>query len=151
MPNIVLALREEISRLARKEIRSQTGVLRKASTQHRKYIAEMKRRVSELEQKVAFLEKQMHRDIPSHVSQADAEGLRFSAKGLRSNRKRLGLSATDYGMLIGVTGQTIYNWEREASSPGKEQLAIIADLRSMGKKEARGRLEQLGQEGQNKA
>ena len=150
MPNIAVALREEISRLVRKEIRNQKESLRKASTQHRKHIAEMKRRVSELERKVAFLEKQMRRDIPSHVREADAEGLRFSAKGLRSNRKRLGLSAADYGMLIGVTGQSVYNWEREASSPGKQQLAILANLRRMSKKEARGRLEQLSQEGQKK-
>jgi DNA-binding transcriptional regulator YiaG len=147
MPNIAVALREEISRLARKEIRSQTEALRKASNQHRKHIADMRRRVSELEHKVAFLEKQTPKDIPSHVSEAEAEGLRFSAKGLRSNRKRLGLSAADYGMLVGVTGQTVYNWEREASTPGKQQLAIIANLRRMGKKEAQGHLEQLSREG----
>jgi len=150
MPNIAVALREEISRLARKEIRSQKESLRKASTQHRKQIAEMKGRVSELERKVGFLEKQMRREMPSHVSEADAEGLRFSAKGLRSNRKRLGLSAADYGMLIGVTGQTVYSWEREVSSPRKQQLAILANLRRMGKKEARERLEQLTQEAQIK-
>jgi DNA-binding transcriptional regulator YiaG len=150
MPNLAAALREEISRLARKEIRSQTEAFRKASTQHRKHITEMRRQVSELEHKVSFLEKQMRRDMSSQASEADAEGVRFSAKGLRSNRKRLGLSAADYGMLIGVTGQTVYNWEREASSPGKQQLAIVASLRRMGKKEARGRLEQLSQEGQKK-
>ena len=150
MPNIAVALREEISRLARKEIRSQKESLRKASTQHRKQIAEMKGRVSELERKVGFLEKQMRREMPSHVSEADAEGLRFSAKGLRSNRKRLGLSAADYGMLIGVTGQTVYSWEREVSSPRKQQLAILANLRRMGKKEVRERLEQLTQEAQIK-
>jgi len=147
MSNIAVALREEISRLARKEIRSQTEALRKASTQYRKHIAEMRRRMSELEQKVAWFEKQMGKDIPPQGSEADAEGLRFSAKGLRSNRKRLGLSATDYGVLIGVTGQTVYNWEREVSSPGKLQLASLAKLRRMGKKEARGSLAQMSQEG----
>jgi DNA-binding transcriptional regulator YiaG len=146
MPNIAAVLREEISRLARKEIRSQTEALRKASSQYRKYIAEMRRRVSELEQKVAYLEKQVHPDMPSHVSEVEAEGLRFSAKGLRSNRKRLGLSAADYGMLIGVTAQTVYNWEREVSSPGKQQLAALAGLRRMGKREAKGRLDQMSRE-----
>jgi len=148
MRNIAVALREEISRLARREIRSQTGALRKASTQHRKNITEMKRRVSELERKVAFLERQVLRDIPPQLTEADVERRRFSAKGLRSHRKRLGLSAADYGMLIGVTGQTVHKWEREKSSPQKQQLALLANLRRMGKKEARGRLEQLTQEAQ---
>ena len=48
MPNIAAVLREEIVRLARKEIRKQTNVLRKASVQYRRDIAEMKRRVSDL-------------------------------------------------------------------------------------------------------
>lgn len=151
MPNIAVALREEISRLARKEIRSQTDALRKASAEYRKNIAEMRRQVSELQRKVRLLEKQVFRGIPSQVAQADAEGVRFSAKGLRSSRKRLGLSASDYGMLIGVTGQTVYNWEREAARPRKHQLAAFATLRRMGKKEARVRLEELAKEGRKKA
>jgi DNA-binding transcriptional regulator YiaG len=146
--NIAVALREEISRLARKEIRSQTEALRKAAAKYRKYIAEMKRRVSELEQKVAFLEKQARKDISTQGSEIDAEKLRFSAKGLHSNRKRLGLSAADYGTLIGVTAQTIYNWEQERSRPGKEQLEVLANLRSMGKRQAQGRLEQLSDDRQ---
>jgi DNA-binding transcriptional regulator YiaG len=151
MTSIAVALREEISRLARKEIRSQTDALRKASTQYRKHIAEMKRRVSELDKKVSFLEKQIRKFVPSQISEADVEGLRFSAKGLRSNRKRLGLSAADYGALIGVTAQTVYNWERERSRPGKHQLAILANLRSMGKTEAQERLEQLSENEQKKS
>lgn len=70
--------------------------------------------------------------------------LRFSAKGLRSHRKRLGISAADYGRLIGVTGQTIYKWERGSARPRKRQLAGLAELRDAGKREANARLEQLG-------
>jgi DNA-binding XRE family transcriptional regulator len=44
VPNIATILKEEILRLARKEIRRQTNMLRKASAQYRKEIAEMKRR-----------------------------------------------------------------------------------------------------------
>jgi DNA polymerase III delta prime subunit len=53
MPNIAAVLREEVVRLARKEIRRQTSVLRKASAQYRKDIAEIKRRVSDLRRKVS--------------------------------------------------------------------------------------------------
>ena len=50
---------------------------------------------------------------------------------------------TDYGKLIGVTGQTIYNWEGEISRPRKQQLAAIAAVRSMSKKETQARLEKM--------
>jgi DNA-binding XRE family transcriptional regulator len=143
MPNIAAVLKEEIVRLARKEIRRQTNVLRKASAQYRKDIAEMKRRVSHLLRKVIPLEKQVLKNVPPQVTEVDAQRVRFTAKGLRSQRNRLGLSAADCGKLIGVTDQTIYNWEHETARPRKQQVALVASLRCMGKREALARLEQL--------
>jgi DNA-binding transcriptional regulator YiaG len=143
MPNIATVLKEEILRLARNEIRRQTSVLRKASAQYRKDIAEMKRRVSDLHRKLTPLEKQVLKNVPSQTAEVHAERVRFTAKGLRSQRQRLELSAADYGKLIGVTGQTIYSWEGETSRPRKQQVARIASLRHMGKGEARARLQQL--------
>ena len=151
MPNIAAVFKEEIVRLARKEIRRQTNVLRRASAQYRRDIAEMKRRVANLQRKVGPLEKQVLKNVPVQVPEVDAERVRFTAKGLRSQRQRLGLSAADCGKLIGVTDQTIYNWEHEIARPRKEQLARIASLRRMGHREARARLEQLKGKGKKKS
>ena len=142
MPNIAAVLKEEIIRLARKEVRSQTGALKKASAQYRKDIAELKRRESNLRRKLTVLEKQVLKGTPSQRAETGAQGARFTAKGLYSQRKRLGLSAADYGKLVGVTGQTIYSWESGTSRPRKQQVARIAVLRGIGKREARTRLEQ---------
>jgi DNA-binding transcriptional regulator YiaG len=143
MPNIATVLKEEILRLARREIRRQTNVLRKASAQYRKDIAEMKRRMSELQRKVTPLQKQVLKGVPSQPAEGDAEHVRFTAKGLRSQRERLGLSAANYGKLVGVTGQTIYSWEQETARPREQQVARVASLRHLGKREAQVRLEQL--------
>jgi DNA-binding XRE family transcriptional regulator len=143
MPNIAAVLKEEILRLAHREIRTQTNVLRKASAQYRKDIAAMKRRLSDLQRKVVPLEKQMLKDTAAEVAEGDTERVRFSAKGLRSQRKRLGLSAADCAKLIGVTDQTIYNWEHETARPRKSQVARIASLRDLGKRDAQARLKQL--------
>lgn len=143
MPNIAAVLKEEISRLARKEVRRQMSTLRRASIQHRRDIAEMKRRVFDLQRRILPLQKQMLRDVPLQGPHVEAERVRFTAKGLRSQRERLKLSAADYGKLVGVTDQTIYNWEHETARPRKQQLAIIASLRHMGKRQVLARLEQL--------
>jgi DNA-binding transcriptional regulator YiaG len=82
------------------------------------------------------LEKQIRKGIPTQAAEIDTEHVRFTAKGLRSQGKRLGLSAANYGKLIGVTGQTIYSWEQETSRPRKPQVARIASLRNLGKREA---------------
>ena len=71
--------------------------------------------------------------------------VRFSAEGLQSQRRRLGLSAAALGALVGVSAQTIYNWEAASTHPREHQVAAIAALRSVGKREAQARLEALAE------
>ena len=143
MPNIATVLKDEISRIARKEIRSETAVVKKASAQYRREIAELKRQVSNMQGRVSLMEKRVLQDVQPQVAEADAKDVRFTAKGLASQRKRLGLSASDYGKLVGVTGHTIYTWEKGTSRPRKTQLPVLASIRQMGKKETKARLEQV--------
>jgi DNA-binding transcriptional regulator YiaG len=151
MPNIASVLKDEIVRLARKEVRRQTGTLKRVSAQYRRDIAELKRRLSDLQHKVMPLQKQVLKSVPARTTEAEKEHVRFTAKGLRSQRRRLGLSAENYGKLIGVTGQTIYSWEQEASRPRESQLARVAALRGIGKREAWTRLEQMRSSGKKRS
>ena len=151
MANIAAVLKDEISRIARKEIRSETAVVKKASAQYRREIAELKRQVSNMQGRVSVLEKRVLRDVPTQVPEADGKDVRFTAKGLSSQRKRLGLSAGDYGRLVGVTGHTIYTWEKGTSRPRKTQLPVLASIRQMGKKEVHARLELLSKGSQKKS
>ena len=141
MPNIAVTFRQEITRLARREIRSQTRGLRRASAQFRRDIAELKRRASELKSEVARLERRVGKDVAPQVAGADSAKVRFTAKGVISQRKRLGISAAAYGKLIGVTGHTIYKWEHGTSRPRRAQLTALASLRRLGKREALARME----------
>ena len=143
MPNIAVTLRQEITRLARREIRSQTQGLRKASAQFRRDIAELKRHASEFKSEVARLERRVGKDAAPQITEADSARVRFTAKGVSSKRKRLGISAADYGKLIGVTGHTIYKWEHGVSRPRRAQLTALASLRRLGKREALARQEQM--------
>jgi len=142
MPNIASVLREEISRLARKEIRQQTDLLKKTSARYRKDIAQMKRQVAGLQRKIMLLERRAPKGVSSQAAEVEAPSVRFTAKGLRSHRKRLGLSAADYGKLVGVTGQTVYSWESQTSRPRRQQVAALAAIRGIGKREVQSRLQQ---------
>lgn len=145
MPNIVSALKEEITRLARKEIRKEFAPLREAASRARHDIANLKRTVSEQERTISTLAKQCGGKHAKVIltKPEDAKGLKYSAKGLRSLRKKLGLSATDFGQLIGVSSLTIYNWESEKARPRARQLAALASVRGMGKREAIARLAEI--------
>jgi DNA-binding transcriptional regulator YiaG len=63
-------------------------------------------------------------------------GPRFSAKWLASHREKLEISAADYGELVGVTGQTIYNWEQGRARPQRRQLEALAEVRGLKRREA---------------
>ena len=142
MANIRTVLKDEISRLSRREIRKQVEPVRKASAAYRRDIAALKRQVQELVRAVSVLAKRPRQPIEGKV-RASARPLRFVAKGLVSLRARLGLSAAELAQLIGVSGQTIYNWEHKKTTPRKEQLVSLADLRALGKREARTRLQSM--------
>ena len=64
----------------------------------------------------------------------------FGHRFLTKQRQRLGLSAADAGTLIGVTAQTIYNWEAGNTRPRDEQKPAIAALHGLGKRDAIARL-----------
>lgn len=143
MPNLAAILRDEIRRLTRKELRQQAGPLAKSSAQYRRDIAALKRRVRTLERSVDFLHGQERRRLARKPPVEQAEGARFSAKGLRAHRARVGLSAKNYGRLVGVSGLTVYSWESGKSRPRPPQLAAIVAVRGLGKREAAKRLEML--------
>ena len=68
---------------------------------------------------------------------------RFSAKGLASQRQRLGLSAEQCGLLLGASSQSVYNWEQGKTRPLARHLPAIAAVRGMSKKDAAARLQSL--------
>ena len=143
MPNLLSVLNEKIRRVARREIRGQTQKTRRLTAQHRRDLAALKRQVAALARTVAFLEKQEQRRVASPPVPQEAKGVRFSARSVRAQRARLGLSAKDFGRLVGVAGLTIYSWESGKSRPRAKPLAGLAAVRRLGKREASQRLEML--------
>jgi len=136
MANLSTVLKEEIVRLARKELRIETEGLKKTSAQYRSDIAALKRQTVQLEKQVARLEKIIAKNSADVETEPEVTSkARFTAKGFISLRKKLRLSAADVGNLIGVSAQTIYSWEAGSSSPRTQQLAKIVILRSLGKRE----------------
>jgi DNA-binding transcriptional regulator YiaG len=141
MPNIATVLKAETSRLARKEAKALVEPLRKANAQYRRDIAELKRQLQAMTREVEFLTRQEQKRVQAPAPASAANGKRFSPAGLAAHRERLGLAAADYAELVGVSTQTIYNWEKGKSVPRKEQLAALAAVKGIGKREALRRLE----------
>lgn len=140
MPNIASILKDEILRLARREVRKEIESLKKASAQYRSDIAALKRMVAALEKQFDKLKMTNPKQVATEAVGEPETRFRFSAKRFTAQRQKLGLSAGELGALLGVSAQTIYNWEAEKSRPRQKQLASLAALRTMGKREIKSRL-----------
>jgi DNA-binding transcriptional regulator YiaG len=151
MPSLAVALKDEIRRLARKEIKTHTASTSRAVAQYRRDIAALKRLARDQAKKLAYLEKQSHNgsDAPQS-SNGDLDGARFSARSVKAQRRKTGLSAADYAKLVGVSALTIYNWEQAKSRPRKEQLASLVAVRGLGKRQAVAKVEALNGVGRKK-
>lgn len=141
MPSLSTILKAEITRLARKEIRAAVEPMRKANTNHRREIGELKRLVALLQRDLKAASKPGKPQ--SEIGEAWSGSTRFSAKGLRSLRAKLGLSAAEFGLLISVSGQSIYKWETGKAVPRASQQAALASIRGIGKREAARRLAKI--------
>jgi DNA-binding transcriptional regulator YiaG len=144
MPNVLPLLNDHIRRLARREIRAHAIGNKRAISKYRRDIAALNALLKPIMKRLSLLEKsgQNGRAATDSVVEPTANS-RFRADGLRSQRARLGLSARDFGTLVGVSGLTVYNWENRKSRPRRRQLAALIAIRGAGKREVEKRLAEL--------
>ena len=144
MSNFAVAIKDEIRRLAKREIKFATGSTKQAVAQYRRDIAKLKRLLQAQQKEIAFLKTQERKRLGQPQAAGETlESVRFSARSVRAERTRLGLSLQGYARLLGVSPLTIYNWEHGKARPGESNLAALVALRRVGKREAVKRLEML--------
>jgi len=145
MSQLMAVMKDEIRRLARKEIVAATARLKKDQTTFRKAVASLRRQIKAhnytIRQLLQMTTKQAK--MATMAPEAD-EGSKtwVTAKGIRAMRKKLKLSQAQFGKLVGVSSYTVLKWEH-GSGPLKLRLrtrrAFLA-IRGLGIREARLRL-----------
>ena len=140
MTGLARVLNDEIARVARRALRADVQSLRTLSAAHRKHIAALRRELMALKRECALLRRQRSATLasPSTASQA---ARRFRIDGFSAWRKRMAFSAQEVGMLLGITGQTILNWEHGTSKPSPAMVESIAQVRGRGKRVLQAELE----------
>ena len=163
MASLATALKEEISTLARREVRRQTAPADKAARCARD-IAALQREVQALERDLVSVgtplpgstvapKKTSSRTPPGRraaskvraksTSAKPSPRSQFSGEALKAHRQRLGLSADNYGKLLGASGLSVYNWEQGKARPRKRSVDAWTAIRRIGKREAAKRLASL--------
>lgn len=151
MPNFTKLWQEEIRRLARKETKDDLDGLKKENAALKKQLSLLKKRLDSLERQGKRLQK--------HVAVAAPEGddtqdgaetgprLRVSGKTVRTLRQRLGVTQAEFASLLGVTGQSVYQWERrdDRIRLRTATMQAFAEIKGIGAREARRRLDAKGE------
>ena len=141
MANIASLLKAEITRIARKEVRAEIESLKKTNSQHRSLIAQLRREITALQKQLRQVNHE--RAVAANEAKVLDRKYRFSATRLAAHRAKFGLSAADYGKLVGVNGNTVYLWEHGKSRPKPEQVQQLGMLKSLSRKATLARLGQI--------
>jgi DNA-binding transcriptional regulator YiaG len=141
-------LRDEIERIAHKEVRATVRDLQKAVSELRRVVAQQKKRIAALEsgRNRAAKETSAKGAKPAQAERTTAfegERIRPTSKMIRNLRTKLGLTQAELAQLLDVSGQSVYQWERK-DGPLKlreKTRRALLDVRGIGLREARKRLE----------
>ncbi|NCC50560.1 MAG: helix-turn-helix domain-containing protein [Spartobacteria bacterium] len=148
MPNIAQVLKEEISRLARKEAKQAQDANKKQFAEMKQSIRELKTRVDTLEKENKTLKKAQAKTTGKEdTGEQSPPNIRITAKGILSLRKKLKLSQAELAALLGVSAQSVHQWERKEGrlSFRRATLARLAEVKEYGIRDARRALEEMGQ------
>lgn len=144
MPNVMKVLRDEITRLARKEVKSSVTKVHKPTVQLKHDVAALKRTVAALVKATNIMQAVLEKIVTSQPAPAaeEAAKARITSKGVRSLRRKLRLTQAQFGKLIGVTSAAVVNMEKKNGplAVRKVTRAAILAIRGMGAREAKARL-----------
>lgn len=136
MPNFAGALKGEIQRLARKEVRANVTPLKKLVAGLRRRVAQQRRQIADLERDLRRSAAKASRAMESPSSE-DKTQIRFSPAWVKQHRKKLGMSRRVYAQLVGVSAQSIFGWETGRTRPRRGALESWRKIRGMGVREVK--------------
>ena len=147
MPNLATLLKEEISKIVRKEVQDQVRELQKTVREQRDALARLEKQSGPAKAKAAAkpaaAAKPTAAEPAAKVRKAPAgtgdkrKQIRISPNTIKKHRRRLKLSQAELGELLNVSTNTVLRWEAGTSKPRGKHLPGLGQLRSMGLREVK--------------
>lgn len=141
MANVMKALKDEIARISRSEIKAALSPIKSVNASQRKYIADLRRQVADLEKSNKQFTRELEKlgaVIPQpEPEEEDTARVWITAAGIRSMRKRLKLSQKAFADLTGVSLPTVAKWE-SSKNTGKLNIrrqvvfSRLLEIKTMG-------------------
>ena len=138
MPDVKQLLKDEFSRLARKEFKKSTEPLMKQVSALKIALAEQKKKIALLEKEIQAknihpLAQIVQEPLPA-LKPKGASTIRVGSVQIRKLRKKLNISQAQMAALLDVNVNSVAFWEQGKVVPRPDAKARIAALRSMPKR-----------------
>ena len=155
MPTLAALLKEEISKIARKEVQDQVRELKQTVRAQRDAIARLEKQLGSAKAKTAAKSTTAKPAATKPAATKPAakarkpagdtdrrKQLRIAPNTIKKHRKRLKLSQADLGEILNVSTNTVLRWEAGTSKPRGKHLPGLDQLRTISKRELK---KQLGE------
>jgi DNA-binding transcriptional regulator YiaG len=130
-------IKDEIIRLAKRELRMKFVPLRRDVRLLKITASQLRKSVLSLQRVVSQQEKQMGTKPVPEVTPEDMKKARFSPRLIKSLRKHLGVSQREMAKLAGVTVGAVFLWEKGIFEPRDDKKKVLVGLRKLGRQSAR--------------
>ncbi len=139
MPNLAKVLKEEISRLSRKEARNVTARVAKRNATLRGTVAALRNEVSGLKAEQKRLSSALSKLARNTGVESPKDEFRMTSRGVRALRRKLRLTQAQFAALLGVSENTVFLRERKGGQLGLRggSEAALRDVQNIDAAEAR--------------
>ncbi len=137
MGKLEQTLKSEITRLARKEVRSAVDPLARDVRALKKTARELSQKVKQLEKLAQSVEVAKPQPSIPTASQAEVKKARMSPGLIKKLRKRLGITQAELAVLLDAGLSTVALWEQGRTSPRPETRARLVALRKLGRRDVK--------------
>ncbi len=143
MPSIATLLREEISKIARKEVQDQVRELKQTVREQRDAIARLEKQLGSTKAKATTKSAAAKPVAKARKPAGDGDRrkqLRIAPNTIKKHRKRLKLSQAELGEILNVSTNTVLRWEAGTSKPRRKHLPELDQLRTISMRELKKQL-----------
>jgi DNA-binding transcriptional regulator YiaG len=138
LAKIETAIRDAITRGARKHVRSAATPLRRDVRRLRQAVRELRAQLAALREVAArWAESRAGRGWEPAVSEEEARAARLSPGLIRKLRVRLALSQAGVARLVGVSPTAVVQWEQGRATPAGKNRTALVGLRRLGRRQAK--------------
>jgi DNA-binding transcriptional regulator YiaG len=137
MAKIDSAIKSEITRLAKREVRSIYWPLKREAREMTITLSKLSRSFVVLNR---WAKEQMHREEAKpklDVTPDEVKASRLTPERIRNLRRKKGISQRELAILTGVTPGAVASWEKGKFKPQGEKKAALVALRKLKKREVK--------------